>query len=649
MSVLYLLLYLLAGLFCVRCLLPSRRPTVRVWLGLCAGVFLLMWLPSLCAFFLRFSRAAHYMALAPLAAVCGLSFLLRDRRDAARWDETETKTAWMLALVVLPLTAFSAYLQITHNLQPLSGGLYVGQSTYGDLPLHASIITGLQDAVYPPDYTVMAGELLCYPFLTDALSASLYLFGMNLQAAMNVPGILMSGLVYAGFLLLARGLTKSKAAPVLAVLFFFIGGGLGFLLYDFDMAGSGWQEALANIMRGYYQTPTNRPADNLRWSNVICDMMLPQRTTLGGWTILLPCLYLLLEPLCAARPPEKREWALLTVLAGGLPMIHTHSFLALGLCSAGVMAYTLIESRGGARVALLKRFLCYGAGTVALALPQLLTWTFRQSLSSTDFLRLWVNWVNTADGTPGTAKDLYLWFYVKNIGLPLLLLLPALLEKNRGARLLACGAFLIFIPAELIRFQTNVYDNNKLFYVWYMLCAVIEADYAAALYARLRGMRGRAVLAAVFLFVSLTGGVLTCAREAVSCYCAFDRDSVDVSEWVKGNTAQDDLFLTGTQHLNPVSSLAGRHIVCGPDLWLYYHGYDTGERQADIARFYVSPLDTLSVLDKYSVDYVMVGEYEKNDYDVAEDVLRQILTPVYEKNGTVIFRVPDDMKAEGGG
>lgn len=649
MSVLYPLLYLLSGLFSVRCLLPNRRPTVRIWLGLCAGVFLLMWLPSLCAFFLRFSRAAHYVALVPLGAVCGLSFLLRDRRDAARWDEEETKTGWLLAFVALPLTAFSAYLQITHNLQPLSGGLYVGQSTYGDLPLHTSIITGLVNAAYPPDYTVMTGELLCYPFLTDAMSASLYLFGMSLQAAMTVPGILMSGLVYAGFLLTARGLTKSKAAPVLAVLFFFIGGGLGFLLYDFDMAGSSWQASLDSILNGYYLTPTNRPVDNLRWSNVICDMMTPQRTTLGGWCILLPCLYLLLEPLHASRLPEKREWALLTVLAGGLPMIHTHSFLALGLCSCGVMVYTLVTAKGKARTALLIRFLCYGTGTVALALPQLLTWTFRQSLSSSDFLRLWLNWVNTADGTADTARDLYLWFYVKNIGLPLLLLLPALLEKNRGWRLLACGAFMIFIPAELIRFQTNVYDNNKLFYVWYMLCAVIEADYAVSLYEKLRGLRGRAVFAALFLTVSLAGGVLTCAREAVSCYCAFDGDSVAASEWIKENTERDDLFLTGTQHLNPVSSLAGRHIVCGPDLWLYYHGYDTGERQTDIGRFYILPLEALDVLGKYGVDYVMVSEYERNDYDVDEDVLRQILTPVYEKGGTVIYAVPEGMKAGGGG
>ena len=50
---------------------------------------------------------------------------------------------------------------------------------------------------------------------------------------------------------------------------------------------------LREIFTGYYQTPTNMPDLNLRWVNVICDMMIPQRTLLGGWMALLPALYML--------------------------------------------------------------------------------------------------------------------------------------------------------------------------------------------------------------------------------------------------------------------------------------------------------------------------------------------------------------------
>ncbi|MFR3923274.1 MAG: hypothetical protein ACLTYN_16305 [Dysosmobacter welbionis] len=48
-----------------------------------------------------------------------------------------------------------------------------------------------------------------------------------------------------------------------------------------------------NILEGYYQRPPTSRADNLRWSNVIVDLMVPQRTLLGGWCMVIPCFYLL--------------------------------------------------------------------------------------------------------------------------------------------------------------------------------------------------------------------------------------------------------------------------------------------------------------------------------------------------------------------
>ena len=63
-------------------------------------------------------------------------------------------------------------------------------------------------------------------------------------------------------------------------------------------------------------------------------------------------------------------------------------------------------------------------------------------------------------------------------------------------------------------------------------------------------------------------------------------------------TERDAIFLTGTQHINFVSSLAGRRIVSGPDTWLYYHGFDTSERQTDIRAFYADPVGQAAVLEK---------------------------------------------------
>ena len=61
-SLFFLLFFLAGGLFLTRMLLPRRKPVLRVYLGLSLGLFLMMWLPVLWAYAVRFSYAAHGLA-----------------------------------------------------------------------------------------------------------------------------------------------------------------------------------------------------------------------------------------------------------------------------------------------------------------------------------------------------------------------------------------------------------------------------------------------------------------------------------------------------------------------------------------------------------------------------------------------------------
>lgn len=655
---LFFIVYLLGGIWSVRCLLPGLKPLARWWLGASLGVVLAMWLPALFAFFFTFNILANVLSLVLLAVIMGLSYFWRDRKTPLKtFDEKEKSFGWLLLVVLVPMSLFSGYLQITHNLMPKAdGSLWVGQSTYGDLSMHLSFITGLRNSAFPPEYTIFPNARLTYPFLVDSLSTSLYLLGSSLQGSMVFPGTVMMALCYMGFLLTAREVVSSKAAAVLAFLLFFINGGLGFI-YHFDLAGGEIGQRLQTIFQGFYQTPTNQPDPyNLRWSNVIADMMVPQRTTLAGWMGLLPCIYMLFS-LFAPTKWEKekpdfkanlRTLIFLGIMAGALPMIHTHSFLALALMSVGFMAYVLIKGPKEQRKEYFISFFIYGAIAFILAMPQLITWTFTQSIGNESFpLQFHFNWANNtgADGSIALI-DNYFWFYLKNIGLPLLLLIGALFEKNKTYRFLASGAFCIFVVAECIQFQPNLYDNNKLFYVWYMLCAMIIGDYVVLLYHKLKGLRARNVLALSAVIVFFISGSLSLGREAVSEYQAYSKADVKAAEYIEENLAfkpEDGraVFLTSTQHLNPVSSLAGQTIVCGPDLWLYYHGFNTSERQNDIRSFYENPSGNSDVLEKYEVDYIMVSSYERAGYAVDESLLEQLYPKVYagENDEIVIYQV----------
>ena len=67
-------------------------------------------------------------------------------------------------------------------------------------------------------------------------------------------------------------------------------------------------------------------------------MLIPQRATLFGWAMLFPILILLYR---AVEEKSTLYFAAAGVLAGGLPLIHTHSFLALGVMCAGFVILTM--------------------------------------------------------------------------------------------------------------------------------------------------------------------------------------------------------------------------------------------------------------------------------------------------------------------
>ena len=122
-----------------------------------------------------------------------------------------------------------------------------------------------------------------------------------------------------------------------------------------------------------------------------------------------------------------------------------------------------------------------------------------------------------------------------------------------------------------------------------------------------------------------------------------DAGAVETAEYVEKNTPEHATFMTWTQHINPVSALAGRDIVCGPGLWLYWHGYDLSERENDIRAFYADPEANGDILAKYHVDYILVGDYERGSLQIDQEALERLYTLVFhsEWGDMRVYRVED--------
>lgn len=692
LSLLYMLVFACSGFALARLLFPNDRFVKQLLFGLTAGLVMLLWLPVLLAFVIDFTLAAQLIALA-IAVGVGIFSLIRGR-GRARTGSFAFKKELPLLLTCVPLVIIGAALMSNHYITNASNGsLHVGQCTYGDLCMHLGFITSISvQKSFPPMYSILPDTALGYPFLCDSISSTFYTLGSTLRFATLLPSLYAYVTVVLGVYLLFEDWFKRNSVAVLATWLFFLGGGFGFA-YFFDSAKTlsglstpeAWQNWLKEIygievtvngassvdmgkmlMEGWYKTPTNFVDHGLRWVNSIADMLLPQRATLFGWALLFPALQLLRR---AVFEKENRLFICLGVLAGAMPLVHTHSFFALGLISVFLIIARFVGFMGEKdkqakkeRGKGLKFFLLFGVIAAVLAAPQLFGFTFRQS-SEGGFLKYHFNWCNESDS--------WLWFYIKNLGFIFILMLPAFLCAKKETKLFYGGSLLIWALCEFVVFQPNTYDNNKLLFVWFALTCGIVAEFIINVMVKLtapeRDEKGKEKkqplskrIACIFVFTALivsmlVSGVMTIAREYVSGdhigiteaglgkkengYEVVSSELVKATDWIKQNTENDAVILTATNHNNATAMLTGRNIVCGSPTFLHFHGVNYYERHANVKRMYEEPENCFNELaEKYGVDYVLLSGWERNSYLVDERFF-STLTPVYSVGGVKIYKV----------
>ena len=631
-----LIVYLLLGLAVAFRVLPSFRRTVKCWLGLVFGCAALMWLPCVAAFLWGFTMTAQLAALGLAAAVTlalAAEQIVVRRRAVLDVRPSPLSRADAVGLFVSALAAlFCAYLLHTHVLMPgEDGGLWVGQSTYGDLGMHLGFAESLYaQGSFPPEYSIYPGQTVNYPFLVDAASGSLRFFGLSLRMAVIVPSVVMLFCVFWGFWLLADKLTEKAAPTLMAWLLFVSNGGFGFV-YFFG------KYRFSEIFTGFYTTPTNLVDEDIRWVNVICDMLIPQRATMAGWLVVIPAMYLLITAIekTLRDGAGRREIVVLALLAGAMPMIHTHSFLALGILSAVWFFCALPRARrAGFARALVTNYVLYGLICLALAMPQFFKWTMN-SVSTGNLLQWNLGWVVGANG----ALKSWPLFFIMNVGVVFLAMWP-MAFCLRGEKLgLFLGALAIFALSNFVAFQPNLYDNNKLLYVWFMITDVLVCDWLWSIIEIAPRRFLRAALAGAIVFLGTFSGALSLLRESVSEYRLLSAEQVAAAEFIVGETEPDSVFLTSTAHTNPVSVLTGRNIVCGSSLYLYYHGVNYQEREALLPAMYAGGEAFEAAAAELGIDYVYVGESEVAKYDVDLDYFRKNYPVVYDMEGITIFQI----------
>ena len=603
---------------------------------------------------------------APLALLTQNAWRARVRFDlgnALRWlrralTRPTKQTTWPLVLFIFAAVLF--WFIFDRAFFTENGQLFTGvDNNLGDLPFHLGIITGFaRGANFPPQHPEFAGARLTYPFIVDFIAAIFVRGGASLTAALFWENFTLAlalvGLLYR----YALKLTRERAAAFVSVALTLLSGGLGWLTFGREWFDGGRSifDLLAHLPHMY----TITPGGVYRWGNAITTLLVPQRALLLGLPLALVVITQWWQALTAdaderaqtdakdttergrkkgkQRKAEKKRDAsapapsLLTsfpftlfprtaadarlrrmlgagFIAGLLPLAHAHTFVVLMIV-------------GGCLALLFRRWrLWYTFFWVAsiLALPQMWWATRASAVHASSFF----DW---AFGWDRGQQDV-LWFWFKNTGLFIPLLVVALIWRRREAvvpqRLLLfyLPFTLCFIIANVAKVSPYLWDNIKVLFYWY----VASTPLVALLLLRLWRMGTKAWrelnvpaglllrVAAVLLFLTLTlAGALDVWRVASATeeQREFDASGIAFAALVERATPPNSLILIAPTYNHPVF-LTGRRALLGYGGHLWSQGIKYEQRDAEVRRIYAGAPDADVLLRQYGVDYIVVGPLER--------------------------------------
>jgi hypothetical protein len=616
----------------------------RLCSGACLGLAALGLVGFVVASFISLSGVAVLITTAiccsPLALVADAAIAKRFKQDLQSASRSlrspdAALIAYFLFYVVVAIVFWKVFDRaMIEDLSGLSTGLL---NNFGDLPFHISVITSFAYGDnFPPQDPTYAGVRFTYPFISDFLSAVFVRCGADLRQSMLIGNFVLAmsfvGLVHRWSLEMLRDRVAAVITPLIVIL----SGGLGWVLL-FEQAGAN-EGGLWGVLMNLPPSFTVIPESTWRWGNAVSALLVPQRGFLMG----LPLAVLAFtqwwlatetetlkpertknkrnvakEPEAPARfPLSQRRMIAAGVAAGLLPLVHAHSFIVvmgMGAC----LALLFVRWR---------EWITFFVVASAIAAPQLLWSTWHSAVNASTFFAWELGW--------DRGQENPIWFWFKNTGFFIPLILTAVLLKTNGFLVRKRLLFfylpftLCFIIPNFVKMAPWIWDNIKVLYYWWLASAPLVALLLAKLWRHGPILK----VAAVILFVVVTlAGTLDVASIALreTDYQIFSAEGVAFAELVKEKTPPQALVIHAPVHNTPVF-LTGRRSLMGYPGHIWTHGLQFMQREGEIKRMYLGSPDARQLMKNYNVDYAVVGPLERQVTPVNDAFFSQ-----FEKVGQV--------------
>ena len=640
----------------------------RLCSGACIGFGALGLVGFILASFLGLTMIALALTGAILATPC-LLLVNNGHRDKINEDfnralqaisrASARPDAWaFIYFLFYAAVVIGMWLVFSRALLDKPDGIYTGVlNNYGDLPFHISVIARFAFGQnFPPEDPTFAGVRFTYPFITDFISAMFVRAGASLRDSLFIENYII-GVALVGVLhRFGQQILRNRTAAILTPVLIILNGGFGWAMFfsDVNQSDAGVFGVLRHISHSYTILP--EVVQGWRWGNAVTSLLVPQR----GFLLGIPLAAIVFTQWWAAsrsdvegteqgkskkvkgkkedgreskletagkgnleRPgldqpspslftfsfllsPSAKRMLAAGAIAGLLPLVHAHSFMAVMMVGAFLALINLRRWR--------EWFLFFFAALL-IAIPQLLWSTHGTAVSTRAFIAWQFGW--------DRSDENFFWFWFKNTGLFIPLLITALLWKRedylvpRKLLFFYLPFTLCFIVPNLVKLAPWIWDNVKILFYWWLASAPIVALLLARLWEGKPWHRGLA--ASLLIMLTLAGALDVFAlisRQGE--YQEFDRDGITFAEMIKQQTPPRATILHAPVHNTPVF-LTGRRSLMGYPGHIWTHGLDSGPREAEIKRIYAGAPDAESLLTKYGVDYVVVDPQEHSLMKVNAD------------------------------
>lgn len=647
----------------------------RLCMGACTGIAALGLIGFILASFLGLTPLAILLTVVVLAAP--LLFLKNEHRRVVVMQDlinawrglrecllhpTRIPFAYTIFYTVVAAILWRAF---QRGMIDLPDGIYTGLlNNFGDLPFHLSVITSFAHGNnFPPEDPTYAGVRFTYPFLTDFVSAIFVRCGANLRQSMFIENFVV-GLAFVGVLhRWALELLRDRLAAALTPLLVFLNGGFGWILL--------WPalqkyNSTSGLLQSLPVSFTVIPETTWRWGNAVSALLIPQR----GFLLGLPLAVIVFTQWWLAtedkitpgqddtakeaklekskKKAKKRTTAKAAshvsgpaildlrvssthrmiaagVIAGLLPLVHAHSFVVVMVV--------------GACIALLQRlwrpWITFALVASAIALPQMWWSTHHSAVNASKFFEWQYGW--------DRGKDNVFWFWLKNAGLFIPLTIAAVLWRGKSPLvsrrlLLFLAPFsLCFIIPNVLKMAPWIWDNIKVLFYWWVAAAPLVAMLIARLWKK--GPAQKFLALVLFVCITLAGALDVGAIVLRSNkYQVIDAAGVGFAELVKEKTEPRALIIHAPVHNHPVF-LTGRRSLMGYPGHIWTHGLEFTQRESEIKRIYAGGADAVLLLEKYGVQYAVVGPHERAVMTVNDQFFLRFQL-IGEVGGYRLYKIP---------